>query len=382
MIIKYVLSEYPALLEDLVAKVYEVYPIGIPEAEVGSVPVPAPHNAPVLITFTGLDRVVHRVKLIGVTTGIEYHSYYEEPSENIVTIFDPIHFKIGDGGANTPAADTSVAVIPELVGLTENDFIVNKTGYGNLIPELHFVFDTDTGSIMLVSPDVFSGEGGGDEYWITKKPKAVSNLVNDSVVGKLYGGFLNVTSSVNYQASDLRKLVRMNGPNAIYTFAFGVVVPVGYQHCFTNFGHDSGGTPNPKIRFQNGPLLWGSSILTEIEIPFTSTYSFTFDGVTWNCTMYTDNSIQLPTFARIVYAGFKVIGDVNVDKFVQVDIPAQIDTNYIPVCTMRGEGDPNKNNDISYITYGKTVNSFAVAIREYSRDTQNLVLDFIIIKIN
>lgn len=384
MVIKYTISEYPALAEGLVAKVYEVYATGIPEAEVGSIAIPAPHNAPVEIVFPGLDTMVHRVKLIGVTSGIEFHSYYEQPRRDTVTIFDAIRFKIGDGGGLTPAAGASDYTNPALIGVSINDLLVHKNGYGYLLPGTQYGFDSTTGKISLPVPETFSGDGGGDEYLITRKPSVISELVNDSVVGKLYGGFVDIAAPTNYIAAHLRKLIRLAGVNAIYTFPVGASIPVGYQHCFTNFGAYALVTDKPKVRFLNAPLKWGNGTVTEVEVPFSATYSFTFDGAQWNCTMFTENSTLPATapFAKIVYANSQHIGDINVDSFFTIDIPEQPNTNYWPLGNLRGIGnDPNYDNDIFFITYDKRVDSFKIAVREVTYVIQNLMFDFIIVSI-
>src|SRR5690348_6292272 len=90
-----------ALTEDFIIKIYEAQ---APTAEVGTLTVPAPHTAPYSVSFTGLDKIPHILKMFGATSGTLLHSFDDLPTENVVTIFDDIKFKIGDGGALTPIA--------------------------------------------------------------------------------------------------------------------------------------------------------------------------------------------------------------------------------------------------------------------------------------
>ncbi len=124
-----------------------------------------------------------------------------------------------------------------------------------------------------------------DEWWIFRNPKALSNIVNDSVVGKQFGAgggvtdmFINVNATVNYVPAHLRKLIRLIGANAQYVFTAAVTPPIGYVFRVTNFGAYSSITPVPKVKFENALLLWGNTSKSEIEIPLYATYEFCFDG--------------------------------------------------------------------------------------------------------
>lgn len=381
MILKYTISEYPALAENLVAKCYEIFGDGTADAEVQSIAVPAPHTAPVLIEFDNLDRIPHRVRLIGVTSGTIFHKYTQEPTEPVVTIFDPIHFKIGDGGALTPTVGDSTYINPSLIGLATSDFTIYRTGYGFMYPTLNYYFDSGVGTIQLNLPDIFNDE---EEIWIFRQPKSITTTVNDSVVGKSFGGFVDVVSSVNYSPADLRKLIRLSGASAIYTYPAGASIPVGYGHRITNFGAYALITDKGRVRFLNAPLKWGNTTVTFLDVPFSATFEFTFDGTFWNVTQYSNNAQSTTPYGYISYKGSYHLGDVSAtDTFVTVTIPNQGGTDYYVVGMLVGNGpDRNLENDVvaTLSNQGKTATSFALNTRAYANQVEDLTFEFIVIK--
>lgn len=376
MVIKYTLSPYPALAEDLYVKVYEAqsYP-----AEVDSILVPAPHTSPVVITINGLDQVPHIVRLVTAVTNTELHKYNEEPKVDVVTLFDPIQFKIGDGGTSTPAALSSDYINPDLAGLAAKDYLVYRKGAGFLTEGVDYGNNSTPGGFsLLVSGDRFDDQ---EEFLILRVPNLVSTPINDSVVGKQFGGFVDINSATDYDPSHLRKLIRLSSVDAQYKFpaALGTDVPIGYVFRFNNFGVDG---ESAKVIFENAPLLWGSAPKAELEIPFSSTVEFTFDGANWNCTMF--NSIPAAAVAPagiIKYMGTKDVGDVpNDDVLINVVIPNQGSGNYKVAGTLVGYGaDWDKDNDVMWIITDKQATSFKLSLRQITRNTQNLKFDFVII---
>ncbi len=367
--------------EDFVAKVYEAVS---PNAEVGSISVPAPHTAPFSVSFTGLDLVTHVVRLIGVTTGTVWHKYTVQPTANIVTIFDDIKFKIGDGKLNTPTAGEDTYQNDILKGFTTDQFNIYRNGYGFLFPDIHFSFDSEAGVITLLNGDQFGDE---EEFLIAMKPQAITNAVNDSVVGKQFGGngteteiYIDVNTTVNYDPSHLRHIIRLAGASANYVFPTGAAIPIGYIFRVTNFGAYADPSDKGKITFDNAPLLWGNTTKTELDIQFTGTYEFEFDGANWNCTMY--NVPQETPGATIVYAQSVILGLMtHTDQLFTVTIPYQgALPNFRVIGNLVSLNDWNQDNDVSFVIANKTSTSFDIGIKRYASTSKNLGFDFIIVK--
>lgn len=366
--------------EDFIIKIYEAQ---ADTAEVASLTVPAPHDAPYAVSFTGLDKIPHILRMFGATTGTLIHDFDDLPTENVVTLFDDITFKIGDAGALTPIAGTSVYTNPIFIGMNINDFRIFRNGYGFLYAGTHYTFEPTTGEVSLVYPDVFGDE---EEFLITRKPKAVKTQVNDSVVGKQFGGnsaipemFIDVNTEVSYQPSHLRHLIRLAGANANYVLAGAI--PIGYIFRVTNFGPYASPSDKGKITFDNAPLLWGPTPKTSLDIQFTGTYEFEFDGTNWNCTMY--NVVQETPAAQIVYAATVDLAPMTAsDQLFTINIPFQTGiNNYRVIGNLVGRSsDPNIDNDVMFVIWGKSSAQFSIMIRRIANVPQKLSFDFIIVR--
>jgi hypothetical protein len=366
-----------ALTEDFIIKIYEAQ---APTAEVGTLTVPAPHTAPYSVSFTGLDKIPHILKMFGATSGTLLHSFDDLPTENVVTIFDDIKFKIGDGGALTPIAGTSAYIDSVLAGLTIDD--LNAWRNGTFYYPNQYTYDP-SGEIDLIYPDVFSD---AEEWLITRKPKAVTTQVNDSVVGKQFGGnatipemYIDVNSTVNYAPAHLRHLIRLSGANANYVLTGAI--PIGYIFRVTNFGAYADPADKGKVTFDNAPLLWGNTTKTELDIQFTGTYEFEFDGTNWNCTMY--NVVQETPGAQIVYATTVILGTMTTtDKLFTVTIPYMgvMPVSYLVIGNLLSLDDWNQDNDISFVIANRTSISFDVSIKKYTSTSKTLGFMFVIVK--
>lgn len=371
-----------SITEDFIVKAYEVAIDGT-LSEVDSITVPAPHSAPEWVAFTGLDKVTHNIKVIGVTSSIIYNSYEKTPSVDTVTIYDYIQFKIGDGGTYTPAIGDSAYVNPNMIGFDPEDYIVLRTGYGVLFEGVHIDNEpTGGGFTFHTVGDTFSD---GEEFTIIPKPVAVSTPVNDSVVGKQWGPtqasanmYLDVTSSVTYVPAHLRKLIRLAGSSAVYTFASSDVPPVGYIFRVTNYGSPGVTTPNPKVVFSNAPAKYGSGTITELSIPFGNVCEFVWDGTIWNITMTVPPVINMPTF----YKGSYTVGDVPVSSTVTISgFPTQTDTGYWVGISLVSAGTAGNDNTLTWqlIESTKTTTTFQVILGEITSRVQNVKISYIII---
>lgn len=371
------------LAEDFIIKIYEAQS---PTAEVGTQTVPAPHDAPFSVSFTGLDKVPHILRMFGATSGMLLHSFDDLPTENVVTVFDDIKFKIGDGQTITPAAGAPSATIPALIGLSKDDFNIFRNGTF-FYPTL-YDFEPTTGEITLIFPDVFGYEGNQEEVLITRKPAAVLTQVNDSVVGKQFGGndaipqmFIDVNTTVNYDPSHLRHLIRLAGANANYVFPENASIPIGYIFRVTNFGIYADPTDKGKVTFSNASLIWAGTPKTSLDIQFSGTYEFEFDGTYWNCTMY--NAIPTSNLPQILYAATVDLGTMTAtDQTYNITIPyISSAPDYRAICTLvSNSGNMDNDNDLMFVTGNKVNTSFQIRIRRISGGVQKLKLDFIIVK--
>ena len=385
MVLKYHISP-SVLTEDFIVKIWEAASDGVgAEIYTQTVGLTAPHVAPVTITVNGLDRVVHIVRMYGVTTATLLHEYNVEPTtSDIVTVFDPIQFKIGDGGTNTPAAGDSVCVTPELAGLVETDFLIFRANYGPLFPTTHFTFNTGDGSWELNSPDIFNGEGGGEEFTIVRLPKAVTGIVNDSVVGKWFAGYVDVSANIAYLSTHLRKLIRFNG-SPEYTFSGSI--PQNYVFCFQHFGSTAG---TAKINFNNGTLLYKSSPKTFINVPRGTEIGVVWDGTNWNIVYCTDSAFvdgaAVPAAGTILGVGRYSVGDVVAgDPIYTITHNLNISGDYMIIPTIESNSAATyfRNNKIGSTWYHHATdkaNKVLVSLQEISAETQDLWIAWVIIK--
>lgn len=232
MNINFVLSPYPSYAGSIKCAVYEA---SNPTAEVASQTFAAPHSSPRAVSFTGLDSVVHLVKVIALTGPTELHSWMHNPMETQYTIYTPLYFEIGDGGTYTPAAGTTECRNPYFEGKT---FWVERRGQGTMVPgtEIDFVnSDPDFGFDLVKIGDTFNNE---EKFVIHFHPVRVTSLVNESVAGKWFDGTTEITADTSWTTAHLKKLLllRGSGTTITYTLPLAANAPVGYVFAFQTFG--------------------------------------------------------------------------------------------------------------------------------------------------
>ena len=396
MVLKYVIGKAPTVMEDLLVRITEaqnddpvnafVYEEVLPEDGGGG------HPNEHVVTANGLDKVVHIVYLFGVTSGTQYERYTAEPKEPIVTIFAPIRFKIGDGGPLTPAAGTNTYTNPLLIGLDETeDFVIIRNNVGALLPGIAFSFNPVTGTVQLPGDDTF-GEpipGQGEEWTIMLQPSVIETVVNDSVVGKDFGGFVDIVVDTDYDnATHLRKLLRFSG-NANFTFPADSNPPIGYPMRFQKFGAAAG---TSRINFLNAPLQWTSGDKTFIDLPDYSEASFVFDGVQWNVVWLNQsswiNGQTGPTAGQNVGAGVLFIGDVPAgDPSYTVTHNLNISGDYMVLLSVKSntQAASFSNNKIGmawwHMEDGTKKDRFRFTLQEISGETQNCSIAWLIVKL-
>lgn len=334
MVLKYVISPYPSLLEDMVAKVYEA---SDQLAEIDSVPIPQPHNAPVTVTFNGLDKVVHVVRLF-TASGAKLHEYNAEPVSDLITVFDPIRFVIGDGGVLTPGVGTDSYHNDALIGLGPMDYLIYRRGVDFLtngvdVNYLQDVGGNYTGTFQLVAPDQFQDK---ESFTIIRQPKVTTANVNDSVVGKWISGVVDVGASRSYLATDLRKLIRFT---ATCAYTFSGAIPIGYGFLFNNYSSPANAVGT--INFSNAPLRWDNTTKPSITLPKYTEACFIFDGTVWNVVYLSNtswvNSSSPQTPGQNIGVGEVLLGNVPVGDFaIDVTHNFAIVGNYYVFPSCRG----------------------------------------------
>lgn len=395
-VIKYQVST-SGFTEDFLIRVWEangdgpgghIYETTLVEKNSSGVATPgAGHQVIDTVTINGVDTVPHILRMYGVTSGTKYHEVTLEPKTDVLTVFAPIRFKIGDGGTYTPAADADSFTHPSLVGLTDDQYTIYRANYGPLLPDMHYTSNSGTGSFQLMAGNG-SGETFNDEeeFTIQIMPQAVTTPVNDSVVGKEFGGFLDVVANVNYEASHLRKLRRFLGAFE-YTFPLATTVPVGYGHCFQNFGLSG----TAKVKFLNGTLLWAGSPKTSIDIPPYSEACFVWDGTNWNVKYFIDSSFANAgsTPANTVLGvGELNVGDVlgtNPDPLYTVTHNLGITGDYKVFLSVRSNNSATYwlNNKVGLAWHHHATdkpNKFYITAQELSIEVQDLSIVWICVK--
>jgi hypothetical protein len=404
MVLKYVISPYPALHEPMVVRIWEAQndgPLGwvfeqvLPELDINGNPAPGGgHNVPNVITAQPLDLLPHIVRLY-TQSGALLHEYLAEPTADVVTVFDPIRFKIGDGGALTPAIGTDIYSNPLLGGLGPDDYIILRKFVGALYPggDVTYLQDVNghyTGEWRLAAPDQF---GDQEEFTMILQPKVVSNIINDSVVGKWVSGFVDIVAVTNYIPAHLRKLIRLNG-NVVFNFPALAAIPIGYGYAFNHFGANPA---NAIINFNNAPLRWGNGVKNSIELPQFVSACFTFDGVFWNCIYITKadfiNAAAPQAPLTIIHAGEFNIGDIPAgDPIYDVMHNKNIIGDYTVVfCNKSPEAGNDQpvsrvfDNDVigtwfHFTNAANKANGFRVCLQERAAGQQNLSVSYIIVK--
>lgn len=398
MIANFTVGTYPALLQDMVIKIYEVDingassevgSITIPERNGAGVPTPgAGHQVPYIDSFNGLDKVVHLIKLFTASaTLLDY--WTAQPTSDIVTTFAPIRFRIGDGNPYTPVANTNTYSNPDMAGLAASDYIAFRTNYGPVVEGVHISNVGGGGFILIQAGDVFNGDPA-EEWTIIRQPQVVSIPQNDSVVGKQWGPtagnadmFVDVSSPVSCAVTHLRKLIRLAGSAAEYTFSAGYVPPIGYFFRVTNFGAYVPLSANPKVKFSNAPLLWGNTTKTELEIPPTGTAEFVWDGTSWNCTLNAIPSAATAVSNQIVANGREVIGDLNPNSRL---ITVTHGLNLLYPYRVFGiiysrNANHDLDNNITFAVREYTANSFKVSLEDVFSVAEAIDFDWFILKI-
>lgn len=377
MEINYVIGTY-GVAENLIAKVYE----NDSGAEVDSLTIPPPHTSGHTISFNGLDKRPHTLRLF-TQGGTQLQEFNIQPTENSVTVFDPIFFIVGDGQPNSPVAGDNSYSNPDLAGLTNDDLVISRSNV-LMHPVTNYEVDILGGFGLSVPGDVF---GDGEPVIIIRKPIVASNPVHDSVVGKQWGPnetvttiYLDVTGNVNYDPSHLRHLIRLSGAGEYHLTG---TIPHGYPFRFINM---VAGTPT--IYFDNAPLIQPGGNVTSWPLPVGSIAEFVFDDTNWNLTM---NSGAVAAAYKTTYQGTQSIGNVGgspygitaQDSRVTITIPTQGTTAYKVRGSILGQSaDSNFDNDVSWSYKVISATQFEVTLRKYVVQTTNVIFDFSIEKAN
>lgn len=387
---KYLVSPYATLLENMVIRFWEntnlnpiayVKEVILYEKNGAGVPtVGAGHQVQEWVHVVGLDKVPHTGKLY-TASGTLLHDFMFEPSENIITLFQPIYFKIGDGGTNTPAIGDSSYANTALAGITNDQLIIHRSGT-LMYPGVHFNTDPLGGFNLLVVGDIFGDE---EEFLIQVAPVAVSNPVNDSVVGKQWGEttgavsmYIDVTSSVNYLPIHLRKLIRISGSGAYH---FDSAPPVGYPFRFINMV-----AGNPVVYFDVANLIQPGGDIASIIIPAGGIVEVVYDGTKFNLTHNNTAALGAMPYATITHSGSQPLGNIpaGLGNAWSIGIPNQGTASYKVLGSFRSVVNTNGGYDATCIwdIEAQFTNSFTVRIREFGPASQNIIFDFVIIKIN
>ena len=367
----------------MVAKIYEassplaeVQSFIIVEKNSSGVPtVGAGHQVVNSVAFNGVDKVTHIVRLY-TASGTLLHWYDVQPTVDTVALFDPIYFQVGDGGTNTPAAGQNQLINPAFIGSVAADLSIYQEGFAFLIPGVDYNLTYNT---VLLTSTFFDN---GQRWRIFKKPVVLTTPVNDSVVGKGFGGFVNVVADISFDVTHLRKLIRLSGTGN-YSFNNSLILPIGYNHHFTHFGTE--GT-TPRINFFNASLNWGASSKSFLYMTFGSTACFTWDGTQWNCTMNSikDSTVVAPVSGNIIANGETYVGDVSAtgrDTLITVTHGLGIGYAYRVFGNLKGTIPSLLNdNNVTWTAYDYQANSFKVALQEFASGVQNITFEWFLMK--
>lgn len=380
MVLKYHISPYPSSAEDWVLKLWEASNDNV-GAEVHTQTIAQPHTGTTTVTVNGLDKVVHIVRLYGAVSAALLHEYTVEPLADIVSVFSPIYFKIGDGGANTPVAGTDTYTNLLLEGLGDDDYTVFRNGYGFLHPNRHYTTDSVGGSWTFIDDEF----GEVEEFTIQRKMTVVQTPVNDSVVGKWFADFVDISSNTNYSNTHLRKLIRFSG-TCSYTFQAADNVPVGYIFAFQHYGN----TGTATVNFLNGGLRYPGGDLTSRTLPSKSEGAFVWDGTKWNIVYLVQSTwadTTAPQAGQVLGVGRYNVGDVaSGDPIYTITHNLGISGDYLVFFSLESNSAATyfRNNKVGGTWYHHATeknNKFYVSLQEISSETQDLTIAWLIVKI-
>lgn len=173
-----------------------------------------PHTVPVGVVFTGLDRRSHRIEIWDAVTNQLLSWEAATPDTSSITFDLPIIFTVGQGspypndGANT---FNLAGVLSAGTEIAE----VEKFGAGSLIPTTEWTYNPTSQDFTLQGSYVF---GDGERYTLRPRPATITTPVNDSVVGKIVGGFVDVFSPRTYSVAVSKRKCMFSCWHSLFLF--------------------------------------------------------------------------------------------------------------------------------------------------------------------
>lgn len=166
---KITISSAPGIVVNLYVALYEATS---PNVEVAGQLIAPPHIASVQLQFTGLNDVIHLVKVFEtagtIGAGTVRANFSIDPQSGGVVFRQPLYIKAGVStgfpiGGNT-YTDTS---------LIDESFELEIQGAGTRVPADQYTFDNSTGVITIIDPVGYQTQP--NEYWIIKfDPKTLA----------------------------------------------------------------------------------------------------------------------------------------------------------------------------------------------------------------
>lgn len=379
-----------------------------PSAEVDSYTYTSPLSSS--HTFTGRDKVTHIVTFIALPSTILIPAFYITPKETNYQVKDPIYFKIGDGGTDTPVAGAT-SYRNTNSDLIDWDYWVERRGVGTLVDNASLAYkditkvatDPDYGFDLALAGDEFND---GETFIIHFIPKAIITDANDSVVGKWFDGTTNITADTSYISDHLKKLLllRKSGGSLTYTLPAGTAMPIGYALAFQTCGDDA---DYVIARTGTDVIEYGGGNITEVHLLKNQFLILIWNGTNWEIVMllkdsfaaYTvsdnpddNNSSKLAsTVATSTLSGrIKILGS---GIFNIGDIPGRTNTytvvhnlhisgSYIVLGSFKSNSsNPDRDNTITWAFYNALADSFQISVEELFSEVQNIDFCWMVVKV-
>lgn len=294
-----------------------------------------PHLNPRAVTINVPTTEVYLVQVYEtpdmVSTGVLRSSFIQTPSLAAPRVLADIEMKVGRGEAQDPEIDSGFVDIPNITEYSISRIV--KIGYGPLQRDSYNVYPVTIDDIEYMRIELLGDDEYGDPIVFTV----------DEQFSIQFEPFLD--SNVNVAISDLQNQID--------------------DHLAD---HDN---PHEVTKAQVGLG----------NLPNAISNSYTLNDPNTLATSAALYALAQSIVNKIIISGKFIIGDIPEERTIIITHNQNITGDYTVCGELNGIGPvESKDNDVIFITHGKTPDQFRVVLKELAGDIQNLVFYYTLIK--